>query len=217
MPNLATRLTACPERYIIAFPYMNPRHDYSVRVVGLPYDQAGNVTEGEYIKIWEWGDEGLGNFGLGGVTWLREVDEWPLMLYFLIQHFDGYYMTGAAYSHCPGDEMHLVGLFNIPDPDDFSMKITRFDDGALFDFWLQEGNQLRRLQYDSYEAIELWILEDVPGRLLEVEWSTSSPDRTDDGVPDLVITWDISGEVTQWLYANEGQGFRPVGELDSEK
>ena len=44
-----------------------------------------------------------------------------------------------------------------------------------------------------------------------VEWDEASPDLTGDGLPDLVIQWEVSGERVRWLYAAEGEGFAPVG------
>jgi hypothetical protein len=93
---------------------------------------------------------------------------------------------------------------------------TRYSAQAPLDFWLQDGDQLRRYHWEPWIDTLLWTLEETPGRLVAVEWAEDAPDLTGDGLPDLVIDWEVSGETVRWVYVADGDAFVPVGPADSE-
>jgi hypothetical protein len=144
-----------------------------------------------------------------------------LTIQFLLQEPDGPgWQVGLASAPCPGDDLRMVGIFPVSHPDDYTLLFTRYDAQAPLDFWLQDGDQLRRYNWEPWTGTLLWTLEETPGRLVAVEWGEDSPDLTGDGIPDLVIHWDASGdasgETVRWVYAADGPEFIPVGAADPE-
>jgi hypothetical protein len=52
---------------------------------------------------------------------------------------------------------------------------------------------------------------EVPGKLHDVIWSQDPEDISDDGDQDLLITWNVDGELVSWIYSPNGSGFKAVG------
>ncbi|NIS82869.1 MAG: hypothetical protein GTO14_22320 [Anaerolineales bacterium] len=219
IPEMALGLVdACDARFIIAFPYREPhrRGGLNLVIVGLPRERDGAVHSGEHEILWHWGDEGL-----FPEQWLEiylfdiSVDG-TIRIQFLMREPDGAWKTGVVSGDCPGDDLQLTGIFPLSNPDDFTLIVTRFSMKAPLDFWLQDGGQLRRYHWEPRTDILLWSTEEVPGKLIAVEWSEDSPDHSGDGMPDMILTWDVSGERIQWIYEADGLEFRFVGEIDAK-
>lgn len=208
---------ACDERYFIAFPYIPPdrRGGMSFMVAALEREPDGTVREGEHIRIWHLGDEGLYIDRWHRISLTDRSVKGLLTIQFLLEEPDGgAWQVGVASAPCPGDDLRMVGFFPLSHPEDYTLLFTRYDAQAPLDFWLQDGDQLRRYNWEPWTGTLLWTLEEIPGRLMAVEWGEDSPDLTGDGIPDLVIHWDVSGETVPWVYAADGPAFIPVGAAD---
>jgi hypothetical protein len=202
----------CPERYIAAFTFQTSRTDREslvVAIVGLPRREDGDVVEGEHELLWTWRQEGIEPFVMDRVEWIEQDAEWPLTLR-TFGIFAGEWVIGVTSGHCPGDDLHMVGLFTLENPEDFVLEITRFDEDAPFDYWLQDGNQLTHYRWEPWEALHISTLELAPGKLIDTTWDSESPDLNADGVPDIIVRWDISGEVVEISYFEDGQILRLI-------
>ena len=91
--------------------------------------------------------------------------------------------------------------------------MTRFDDQAPFDFWLQENGELTQYHYASYETEPSWVLGETPGQMVSVYWAEDSPDFDGDGRPDLVVVWSIDGSDVHMGYLYQDDGFVEYGEV----
>jgi len=202
----------CPERYIAAFTFQTSRtdrHSLVVALVGLPRDADGNVIEGKHELLWTWRQEGIEPFEMNKVEWIERDAEWPLTLR-ILGIFAGEWVVGVASGHCPGDDIHMVGLFKLENPDNFSLEITRFEEDAPFDYWLQDGDRLTHYRWEPWKALPISTLETVPGQLMDVIWDNSTPDLNNDGTPDIVIRWNVAGEVVERNYIEEGEVLTPI-------
>jgi len=175
-----------------------------IAFTSLSRREDGSIIEGEHELLWTFRHEGLEPFVFDRIEWIEHDLEWPLALRFL-GIFGGEWVIGIASGHCPGDDLRLVGLFKLDNPDDFVLEITRFDEDAPFDFWLQDGDRLSHYRWEPWEALHLSTLETAPGKMVEAIWDNNSPDLTGDGIPEIIIRWDVSGEVVERCYVEDGQ------------
>jgi hypothetical protein len=214
VPELALGLGhVCPERYIIAFPYREPdrRGGMNPTIVGLPRAEDGTVAEGQHKMIWHWGDAGLWPDRWQDIYLYDRSRDGLLRVEFLMKQQDATWWIGLISGHCPGDDLVHAGVFPVSDPHDYVFKVTEYSAEGPFDFWIQDAGRLLRYRWEPWTATLLWTLEETPGTLVGVEWDEASPDLTDDGLPDLVVQWNASGELVRWLYAADGEEFVPVG------
>jgi hypothetical protein len=220
VPELALGLGhVCAERYIVAFPYVEPdrRGNMTFTVIALERDPDGTVHEGEHKKIYHLGDEGL------------YIDRWHqiklidrsignlIRFEYLLEDPDGTaWYVGASAGVCPGDEIAMIGFFPVENPDDYVLLMTQDKPEAPVDFWLQDGERLMRYNWKPWTATLLWSHGDVPGRLMDVQWGDQLPDQSGAGVPDLVLHWDVDGKTVPWGYSADGTGFVEIGPLQSD-
>jgi hypothetical protein len=186
-------------------------------VVSLKRNPDGTVQEGEHNKIWHIGDEGILNAEGQSIDRWRQIaltdksEEGLVRIQFLVQHPDGSpWYVGVASGLCLEDDLRMIGFFPVSHPQDYTLLFDRYNIDAPLDFWLQDGDQLRQYNWEPWTATLLWTLDDIPGRLTAVEWKENSPDLTGDGIPDLVIQWDVSGEIVRQVYTANGSEFAPV-------
>ena len=202
----------CPERYIAAFTFQTSRTDREslvVAIVSLPRREDGSVVEGEHELLWTWRQEGIEPYEMDRVDWIQRDEEWPLTLRTL-GIFGGEWVIGVTSGHCPGDDIRMVGLFTLENPQNYVLEITRFEEEAPFDYWLQDGDRLTHYRWDPWEALPLSTLETAPGKLIDVTWDSESPDLNGDGALDIIIRWDVSGEVVEQGYMEDGQLLQPI-------
>ncbi len=195
----------CPGWYITAFPFRTSRTDrisLVIAFVSLPRQTDGMVIEGAHKLLWTWRQEGIEPFELDKVEWLSRDEKWPLTLRFLV-FFAGKWLVGITSGTCPGDDIHLVGLFGLDHPENFSLEITRFSEGDPFDFWLQDGEQLTHYRWEPWDAISISSLNHTPGKLVGVTWTDASPDLNGNGVPDVSIQWKIDDEIVERFYSED--------------
>lgn len=202
---------ACPGYYLAVAPYQTTR-----RVLSFVLFRASRLADGE-IDLntlndqWNWLWEGIFPHEYGVIRSLDVIEGWDLMLQWVARWQNAGWQTGMAYDECPGDNFAMIGLFDIQDPDDFVLRVTRYDDQAPFDFWLQEGTSLTWYHYASYEPESLWVIDETPGQMVAVYWDESSPDFNDDGQPDLVIVWSVDGSDTPMGYLYQDESFTEYG------
>ena len=202
----------CPERYIAAFPFRTSRTDrisLVIAFVSLRRHSDGKIVEGEHKLLWTWRQEGIEPYEIDRVEWLMQDEKWPLTLRFLVI-FAGKWMVGITSGTCPGDDIQLVGLFELDHPEEFSLEITRFSDGAPFDFWLQDGDRLTHYHWESWKAIPISTLQPTPGQLVGVTWGDDSPDLNVDSIPEITIRWKVNGEFIELMYSEDTQGLHPI-------
>jgi hypothetical protein len=202
---------ACPGYYMAVAPYRTTRSVFSFVLFRAPRLPDGEIVRDELNDQWNWLWEGIFPYEYGLIRSLDVIEGWPLMLQWVARWPNAGWTTGMAYGECPGDDFAMIALFDIQDPDDFELRVSRFEDQAPFDFWLQEGTSLTRYHYADYEAESLWVLDETPGKLVAVYWDENSPDFNDDGQPDLVIVWSIEGTDTPYGYLFEEDGFSEYG------
>jgi hypothetical protein len=212
--TVASFAEACPGYYIGAFPYRTTRSVFSFVLFRLPRLPDGEVNREQQDYLYNWLVEGIFPHEYAFIKKLEPIQGWPLMLQWTARWPGGEWDTGLAFGECPGDDFAMIGLFRIQDPNDFVLRVTRYDDQAPFDFWLQEAEHLTYYRYARYEATPMWTLEETPGQLVSVQWDESSPDFNEDGQPDLVIVWSIDGQETQIGYIRQGDGFVESGPVD---
>ncbi|MBN2557091.1 MAG: hypothetical protein JXA97_14260 [Anaerolineales bacterium] len=207
----------CPDRYLIAFVYVEPdaRGGRTLHVDALPQD-SDVVHEGEHYIIWSIQREGLWWDRWNRIYMTDRSEPGSYQLQFLLEEPQGTgWQVGTAFGSCPGDDLQLTGLFPVANPLDFNLLYTRFKEEAPFDFWLQDGEQLHHFQWERWEETLIWTLEETPGRLVSVEWSQDSPDIDGDGTPDLVIHWDANGEEAVSTFTAGESGFLPIEAIDT--
>jgi hypothetical protein len=207
---------ACPGYYMAVAPYRTTRSAYFFALFRAPETADGEIDRSQLEYMWNWGWEGIFPFDYSIIRSLDVIPGWPLMLQWVARWRNAGWQTGMAYGECPGDEFAMIGLFDIQDPDDFELRVTRYDDQSPFDFWLQEGATLTQYHYASYEAEALWTLADTPGRMVDVYWDETSPDFNGDGLPDLVIVYSIDGQDTPIGYLTQDSGFTEYGPVKAE-
>jgi hypothetical protein len=207
---------ACPGYYMAVAPYRTTRGVFSFSLFRAPQSDSGEVENGQLEYLWNWLWEGIFPHEYGLIRRLDVIPGWPLMLQWVAKWPNAGWQTGMAYGECPGDDFAMIGLFDIQGPDDFELRVTRYDDQAPFDFWLQEGETLTQYHYTSFEVEPLWSLEETPGRLVEVYWDETSPDFNEDGQPDLVIEFSIEGEDTPMGYLAQDGAFVEYGPVKAE-
>lgn len=73
---------------------------------------------------------------------------------------------GIASGPCPGIDLWLAGYFYLENPDDFELLITQFDQDSPEDYWLRDGKQLHRYQWESWQepCCERWWM--FPGNFM---------------------------------------------------
>lgn len=208
---------ACPTRYILAFPYKEPDREggMTLHMSRLVREADGTIIEGEHEYVWNLKGEGVDPERCKAVIIEdRSVEGFIRILFRVQSPYDSSWRIGVASGECPGDEVWLSAYFNLEHPENHALEMTQYDPVSPVDYWLQDGDQLLRYHWEPWTEELLWIMDDVPGRLLSVEWNENSPDYSGDGTPDLVITWEISGEPVAWAYAAAESGFTPLGPVE---
>lgn len=208
---------ACPTRYILAFPYEEPDRagGMTLHVTSLVREADGTIIEGEHEYVWNLKGEGVDPERCKTVIIEDRSEEGFIRILFRVQSKDdSSWRIGVASGECPGDEVWLSAYFNLEHPENFAMQMTQFDQGSPVDYWLQDGDRVLRYHWKPWTEELLWSLDDIPGRLLAVEWDEDSKDYSGDGIPDLVITWEISGEPVRWAYAATDSEFIDLGPIE---
>lgn len=209
----------CPDRYVIAFLYEEPdaRGGRTLHVDALPQDPDGTVHQGEHHIIWSIQREGLWWDRWNRIYMTDQSEPGHFRIQFLLEEPQGTgWEVGTAFGTCPGDDLQLTGLFLVENYLDFELIYTRYSEDAPYDFWLRDGDQLLHYHWRRWEETLLWTLDDAPGTLAGVQWSTDSPDIDGDGAPDLILYWNIDDDVVLYAYTAVEDGFELIGTVESE-
>jgi len=209
----------CPDRYVIAFVYVEPdaRGGITLHVDALPQEADGTVREGEHAIIWSIQREGLYWDRWNHIYMTDHSQPGSYQLQFLLEEPQGSgWQVGTAFGSCPGDDLRLTSLFAVHNYLDYDLIYTRYNEDAPYDFWLRDGDQLHLYRWEPWEATLLWTLEGAPGALSAVMWTEESPDVDGDGSPDLILSWQVDGEIVSHAYAEDDHGFTLVGLADGE-
>ena len=201
---------ACPALYLMAFPYSEPdrRGGMTIQVTSLEKNSDGSVIIGEHKKLWNLKAEGVDPERCKQI-FIQNISEPGLIrISFQVQHPDDKsWRIGVSSGTCSEQDLWLAGYFHLNNPDDFQLIITQYDSDSAVDYWLRDGTQLLRYQWEPWQESLLWILDNIPGTINLIEWNENSPDFTGDGLPDLIIEWIISGAVSRSIYSPDGSGF----------
>jgi len=210
---------ACPDLYIMAFPYSEPDHrgGMTIAITDLKKKEDGSITLREHEYLWNLKEEGVEPERCKDI-YIQDLSEPGLIrISFQVQHPDDRsWRIGVATGPCPGIDLWLAGYFYLENPDDFELQITQYDQDSPTDYWLRDGSQLHHYQWEPWQENLLWTLESVPGSLHDVVWSKDAEDFSGDGKSDLLITWQADGELISWIYSSEGTGFTPIREIENE-
>jgi len=210
---------ACSDMYIMAFPYSEPdrRGGMTLAVTDLKRKEDGSVILKEHEYLWNLKGEGVEPERCKEIFIQDRSEPGLIRISFQVQHpDDSSWRIGVASGPCPGIDLWLAGYFYLENPDDFELLITQFEPDSPKDYWLRDGSQLHRYQWEPWQETLLWTLEDVPGSVKNVVWSENSEDYSGDGQQDLLITWEDGGELSSWIYTQNGSGFTSFGEFNSE-
>jgi hypothetical protein len=208
---------ACPDRYVLAFPYKEPdrRGGMTLEITSLIRQADGTIVEGEHTPLWNLKGEGMDPERCKRIIIEDRSEPGLIRVAFRVQDpDDSSWRIGVASGECPGEEVWLRAYFLLDHPEDHNLVITQFNDEAPVDYWLQDGDQLSYYQWKPWTEQLIWSLSPIPGKLIEVDWNENSQDYSGDGVPDLHITWDINGEPTRWIYAAEQGSFISFGPIE---
>ncbi|MGD8633094.1 MAG: hypothetical protein PVF85_05940, partial [Anaerolineales bacterium] len=201
---------ACPDRYILAFPYKEPYRNaqMTLEITSLVREPDGTIREGQHTPLWNLKGEGVEPETCKQIIIEDRSEPGLIRIAFRVQDpNDSSWRVGVASGKCPGDEVWLRAYFNLEHPENYSLIMTRYDEDQPMDYWLQDGDRLQRYQWEPWEGTLLWTLEDSPGRLVYVEWNADSADVNADGHPDLKIVWNIAGTNAERTYISTGTGF----------
>lgn len=204
---------ACPTLYITAFPYSEPdrRAGMTLAATALTRRNDGSVILGEHQYLWNLKGEGVDPERCKQVFIQDRSEPGLIRITFQVQDPDDRsWRIGVASGPCPGIELWLAGYFTLANPDDFQLWITRYSEGAPVDYWLRDGKELTRYQWEPWQETLLWTLEPVPGELSALEWNEAALDADGDGIPDLAITWEIKGSLETRYYSPVGEAFEEI-------
>lgn len=205
----------CPNQYLMAFPYSEPdrRGGMTLAVTGLSRREDGSVIMGEHQYLWNLKGEGVDPERCKEVIIQDRSEPGFIQISFQVQDpNDRTWRIGVASGPCPGIDLWLAGYFYLENPADFQLLITTYDETSATDYWLRDGEQLLRYHWEPWREELLWTLEEVPGSIHDLSWNAGSEDADQDGVPDLVITWEIAGELLKQVFSPSGTGFIPLEE-----
>ena len=201
---------ACPTLYLMAFPYSEPdsRGGMTLQVTSLEKKSDGSVINGQHKKLWNLKAEGVDPERCKQI-FIQNISEQGLIrISFQVQHPDDKsWRIGVSSGTCSEQDLWLAGYFHLKNPDDFQLIITQYNSDSAVDYWLRDGTQLLRYQWEPWQESLLWILDNIPGTINLIEWNENSPDLTGNGLPDLVIEWIINGSVNRSIYSPDGSGF----------
>ena len=204
---------ACASLYITAFPYSEPdrRGGMTLAVTGLKRRDDGSIIMGEHEYLWNLKGEGMAPERCKDVIIQdRSRPDWIQISFQVQDPYDLSWRIGVASGPCPGIDLWLAGYFFLYHPDDFQLWITQYGTDSPTDYWLRDGNQLLRYQWEPWQESLLWTLENIPGTIHELHWTDESLDVNQDGLPDLAITWNISGEMRTLYYSPFDTGFELI-------
>lgn len=210
---------ACPDMYIMAFPYSEPdqRGGMTIAVTDLKRKADGTIIPGEHEYLWNLKGEGADPERCKDIFIQNRSEPGLIRISFQVQDPDDRsWRIGVASGPCPGIDLWLAGYFYLRNPDDFDLLITQYDPRSPTDYWLRDGKQLHYYQWEPWQESLLWTLEEIPGDLHSVTWSQDTEDFTGDGKPDLLITWEVDSGLISQIYRREGSGFTFVRELVPE-
>lgn len=200
----------CPTLYLMAFPYSEPdrRGGMTLAVTGLSRREDGSIIRGDHQNLWNLKGEGVDPERCKEVIIQDRSEPGFIRISFQVQDPDDRsWRIGVAAGPCPGIDLWLAGYFYLQHPDDFQLWITQYDNESKTDYWLRDGDQLLRYHWEPWQESLLWTLDGVPGTIQDLSWNEESPDANQDGVPDLSITWEISGGLATKTYSPSGTGF----------
>jgi hypothetical protein len=205
---------ACESRYIIAFPYLEPDRTggMTLAVVSLERAPDGTVQEGTHTKLWNVRDEGLYPFQWKRMLLYDHSTPGRIQIEYRLQGLeDSAWYIGLVMGNCMEDQLRMTAWFPVSSPDAV-LCFTRYRSDAPLDLWLEDSGHLDHYHWEPWTGTLLRSLDLTPGRLVDVDWSEDSPDLDSDGVPDLVISWDIDGQIKQQAYAATDDGFLALSE-----
>lgn len=201
---------ACPSLYITAFPYSEPdrRGGMTLAVTGLTRRDVGSIILGEHQNLWNLQGEGMDPERCKEVIIQNRSEPGLIRISFQVQDPDDRsWRIGVASGPCPGNDLWLSGYFYLQHPDDFQLWITQYNENSDMDYWLRDGDQLLRYQWEPWQETLLWTLNVLQDSIHDLDWNASSADVNQDGVPDLSITWESSGELETLYYSPLETGF----------
>ena len=199
---------ACPDLYITAFPYSEPDRTggQTLAVTALTREDDGSIILGEHRYLWNLKGEGVDPERCKQVYIQDRSEPGLIRIVFQVQDpYDSSWRIGVASGICPS--LELAGYFYLEHPDDFQLLITTYAQGEPTDFWLRDGSQLLRYHWEPWQETLLWTINDVPGSISDLKWDNTSQDINGDGLPDLAITWNISGNQETRYYSPAANGF----------
>lgn len=201
---------ACPSLYLMAFPYSEPdrRGGMTLAVTGLTRREDSSIIMGEHQYLWNLKGEGVDPERCKEVIIQDRSEPGYIRISFQVQDPDDRtWRIGVASGPCPGIDLWLAGYFYLQHPDDFQLLITQYDDDSETDYWLRDGDQLLHYHWEPWRESLLWTLDGVENNIHELSWNAGSEDIDQDGLPDLSITWENTGELETRYYRQTETGF----------